>query len=109
MRYIVDDALLEELPARLPPGQRRPPRYFVHYLLAPPVGRGDISQHFEEMSVTRHPEGAAEVKGYTDNEWDAVRTLLGYGENCTVLGGEEVLRLMRRRVQGMARNYGMVV
>ena len=35
-----------------------------------------------------------------------VHTLLAYGENCVVLGGDEVLGLMRRRVAAMARNDG---
>jgi len=85
---------------------RCPPRVFVHYLLKPAVGRGDISRHFEEMTVERRPDGSAMVKGFCDDAWDAARTLLGYGENCIVLGGDEVLRLMRRRVRGMAENYG---
>ncbi len=106
LQYVADDEMLEVLPAKVAVEHRRPPRYFVHYLLKPAVGRGDISQYFDEMTVERQPDGSAVVKGFTDDAWDAVRTLLGYGENCVVLGGEEVLHQMRRRVQGMAENYG---
>ena len=84
---------------------RRPPRRFVHYLLKPRVGRGDISRYFEDMEVERQTDGSAVVKAFTDDAWDAVRTLLGYGESCVVLGGDEVLSLMHRRVRGMAENY----
>ena len=106
LQYIADDERLEVLPAKVAVEHRCPPRVFVHYLLKPAVGRGDISRHFEEMTVERRPDGSAMVKGFCDDAWDAARTLLGYGENCIVLGGDEVLRLMRRRVRGMAENYG---
>jgi len=106
LRYIADDERLEVLPAKVSVAHRRPPRFFVHYLLKPVVGRGDISQYFEEMTVERQPDGSALVKGFTDDAWDAVRTLLGYGENCIVLGGDEVLSRMRQRVRDMAENYG---
>ena len=106
LQYIADDERLEVLPTKIAAAQRRLPRHFVHYLLKPAVGRGDISRHFEEMTVERQPDGSAVVKGFCDDAWDAVRTLLGYGENCVVLGGDEVLSLMRRRVRGMAENYG---
>ena len=106
LRYVADDEMLEVLPAKVAVEHRRPPRYFVHYLLKPAVGRGDISQHFRDMAVEKQPDGTAVVRGFCDDAWDAVRTLLGYGENCVVLGGDEVLSLMRRRVRGMAENYG---
>ena len=106
LRYIADDDRLEVLPAKIAVAQRRRPRYLVHYLLKPAVGRGDISRHFEEMTVERQPDGSAVVRGFCDDEWEAVRTLLGYGESCVVLGGAEVLALMRRRVQELAENYG---
>lgn len=106
LRYMADDDRLEVLPAKTAVAHRRRPRYLVHYLLKPAVGRGDISRHFEEMTVERQPDGSAVVKGFCDDEWAAVRTLLGYGENCVVLGGAELLALMRRRVQELAENYG---
>jgi predicted DNA-binding transcriptional regulator YafY len=106
LRYVANDGMLEVLPAKVAVEHRRPPRYPVHYLLKPAVGRGDISQHFQEMVVERQVDGSAMVRGFTDDAWEAVRTLLGYGENCIVIGGDEVLGLMRRRVGGMAENYG---
>ena len=51
---------------------------------------------------------AAEVEAQVANVWEAVHTLLAYGENCVVLGGDEVLRLMRQRVAAMARNYDLL-
>jgi proteasome accessory factor C len=107
LQYMADDEALEVLPTRVAVEHQRPPRTFVHYLLKPAVGRGDISRYFQEMEVERRPDGSAVVRGFCTDAWDAVRTLLGYGENCIVLGGDEVQELMLRRVQGMADNYGL--
>ncbi|MEA3351022.1 MAG: WYL domain-containing protein [Chloroflexota bacterium] len=101
--YIQNDDRLQVLPTKLPLEQRRPPRYQVHYRLAPAVGRGAISRHFDDMKIIRSPDGSAEVLGQTDDVWGAVRTLLAYGESCTVLGGAKVLALMRRRVNRLIR------
>ena len=90
----------------LPALFRAPPRILVKYLLKPEIGRGAVSHHFAETEITPYEDGSAEVRGYTDDVWDAVRLLLSYGEGCIVLGGEEVLREVRRRVWGMAQNYG---
>jgi predicted DNA-binding transcriptional regulator YafY len=108
LRYVADDERLEALPTKVATEHRHPPRYFVHYLLKPAVGRGDVSQYFDDMTIERQPDGSAVVKGFTDDDWGAVRTLLAYGESCEVLGGDEVLSLMRRRVREMARNYGFL-
>jgi len=106
LQYIVDDDRLEVLPTRVAVEHRHPPRYQVHYLLKPDVGRGDISRHFEGMHVELQPDGSALVTGTCNDAWEAARILLSYGENCIVLGGEEVRAEMRRRVKGMAENYG---
>jgi hypothetical protein len=78
----------------------------VHYLLKPEIGRGEISHHFIDTQIIHHDDGSAEVCGFTEDVWEAGRLLLSYGEGCVVLGGEDVLREVRRRVQGMAKNYG---
>lgn len=106
--YILDDDKLQVLPTVVDVRHRRPPRYLVHYQLAPYIGRGEISHRFPETQITRLPDGSAEVRAVTDDVWDAARVLLSYGEGCVVLGGEELVREMRRRVEGMARNYGFM-
>lgn len=105
LNYILDDEWLRIWPTVLPVPYRRPPRFLVHYLLKPEIGRGEISHHFEETNITRHADGSAEVRGYTDDLWEATRVLLSYGEGCVVLGGHELRREMLRRVKGMVRNY----
>lgn len=109
LAYIVDDEKLAVLPTVLPQGMRGVPRYLVHYRLLPPLSRGEISRHFAEMTVKPCPDGSVEVQGYTDDDWEAARVLLGYGEYCIVLGGEEVYRRVRRAVDGMAQNYRLSV
>jgi predicted DNA-binding transcriptional regulator YafY len=106
LSYILDDADLQVLPGKAPANRRRPPRHFIHYRLLPAIGRGAISQHFEDMRVLRLPDGSVEVTGFTDDLFEAVRIFLGYGENCMVLGGDEVYKEMVRRVRGMAEHYG---
>lgn len=109
LNYILDNESLRLSPTIMPRPFRTPPRIPVHYLLMPEIGRGEISHHFEETEITPHEDGSAEVRGFTEDVWEAGRLLLSYGEGCIVLGGEEVLREVRRRVEGMAKNYGYFV
>ncbi len=106
LSYILDDERLCVLPSRVETRHRQPPRFLVHYWLAPEIGRGEISHRFANMEITRHPDGSAEVRAFTDDVWEAVRILLTYGEKCVVLGGEEVRREMQRVVREMAERYG---
>ena len=108
LAYLLNDEHLKVLPSKLPSTPRHLPRYQVHYRLAPAVGRGAISRHFEEMKIARSPDGSAEVLGITDSPWEAVRILLRYGKNCTVLGGSEVKKLMLKEIRGLAENYMLV-
>ncbi|GAB4494523.1 MAG: hypothetical protein OHK0010_29380 [Anaerolineales bacterium] len=104
--YILEDDALKLWPTVFPERFRTPPRYLVHYELAPEIGRGEISHHFAETQITRRADGSAEVRGFTDDIWEAGRLLLAYGEGCLVLGGQELRRELERRVEGMAKNYG---
>jgi predicted DNA-binding transcriptional regulator YafY len=104
LSYIVDDQALSVLDT-LSPRLSQPPRHLVYYRLLPPLGRGEISSHFEDMTIERKADGSAEVRGYTTDEWEAARILLGYGELCVVSGGTEVLQLVLQSVHGMAKNY----
>ena len=104
LSYIQDDEKLEVLPSLVgePP---KPPRYFVHYHILPPLSRGIISRHFADMTVNSLPDGSLEVKGYSEDEWEAGRILLSYGEYCVVLGGDEVKAWMDKTIRGIKRNY----
>ncbi len=109
LQGMLDDDRLCVLPERLPPGPRPQKEYELRYRLRRPAVRHGVSQHFPNMHVTMLPNGEAEVQAMTMNVWEAVHTLLAYGENCVVLGGPEVLRLMRQRVAAMAKNYELIV
>lgn len=102
--YIQDDEVLKVLPTVVSVAHRRPPRYEVHYRLLPPLGRGAISRHFDEMTVTPLENGSVEVRGVTDDLFKAERILLGYGQYCVVLGGPELKRRIQAAVRGMMEN-----
>ncbi len=108
LQGILDDGMLRILPDRLPPSRRPQKRYHVRYLLRPPAIRHGISRHFADMQIERQPDGSAIVEASPTDPWDAARLLLHYGENCVVLEGDEVLGHMRRMVNGMAKNYGLL-
>jgi hypothetical protein len=104
LSYIQDDDQLAVSPSILP-DPPKPPRYLVHYRLLPPLSRGVVSQHFEDMRATKLDDGSLEIHGYCDDEWQAGRILLSYGEFCVVLGGEEVQAWMRKTIRGIKENY----
>lgn len=104
LSYIQNDEMLEVLPSLVgnPP---KPPRYLVHYRILPPISRGMISRHFADMTVEPLPDGSVNVTGYVDDEWEAGRILLSYGEYCVVLGGDEVKAWMDKTIRGIKKNY----
>lgn len=104
LAYIQDDEVLAVLPTVIGIPHRRPPRYEVHYRLLPPLGRGTISRHFEEMEVTPLGDGCVEVRGVTDDLFEAERILLSYGQYCKVLGGVELKRRVEKAIRGMVAN-----
>jgi len=108
LSYILDDERLRVSPTKVETRHRQPPRFPVHYWLAAEIGRGEISHRFAEMQIIRNEDGSAEIRAVTDDVWDAARTLLAYGENCIVYGGSDLLREIRKRVEGMAKNYGYI-
>lgn len=102
--YIQNDEMLKVLPSVISVQHRRPPRYEVHYQLLPPLSRGVISRHFEEMTITPLEDGRVEVRGVTDDLFEAERILLGYGQYCVVLGGPELKRRIEEAIRGMMQN-----
>lgn len=107
MSYILDDERLRVSPTKIEMNHRVPPRFQVHYLLFPEIGRGEISHRFPETKITRNPDGSAEVHAITDNVWEAARKLLAYGDGCVVLGGVALRQEMEKWVRGVAKNYSI--
>lgn len=56
------------------------------------------------MHITPLEDGSVEVRGVTDDLFEAERILLGYGQYCVVLGGPELKQRITTAVQGMMRN-----
>jgi hypothetical protein len=104
LSYIQDDDDLT-LSATIMPSPPATEKYLVHYRLLPPLSRGIVSEHFDNMTVTKLGDGSLEIKGYCDDVWEAGRLFLSYGEHCLVLGGEEVKAWMEGTIRGMVSNY----
>ena len=97
------------LPNKFPLDPPRHPRYALEYLLAPDIARlGEVSRHFDDMHVHGpRPDGWVRVTATTTDLFAALRQLLHYGPNCTIIGGPEARRQMEAIVAAMARNYAM--
>ncbi len=100
----IQPATARALASRFAPLAIPRPTYEVHYRLFGPLARGLVSHHFADMQITPL-EDCVEVRGLTDNAWEAARLLLGYGQHCQVLGGEEVLHHFLNEVQGLIARY----
>jgi predicted DNA-binding transcriptional regulator YafY len=89
------------------PGSRRRPGVKIRYWVAPEMARhGTLSTRLWEQTVTLLDGGqGAIIEGYIRSVWWAMRLLLGYGEQVKALEPEELVQVMRKAAQGMARLY----
>lgn len=100
---------LKVLPKRFVPRQHRKQGVEVVYRLSPEIARlRDVTEHIPDSVITYAEDGSAEVHAVSTNLFMDLRTLLHYGPNCEVIGGEEARRKMKELVAGMARVYGIV-
>ena len=99
---------LEVLPDRLPPEPPRRPQHDLEYLLAPEIARlGEITRHFDDMEIREtNGEGWVRVTAKTDDLFQALRLLLGYGPMCRVIGDAKVKREMKTLVDAISKTYG---
>lgn len=72
-----------------------PISYILTYRLSPVIARNSVSQHFPNQQVETHADGSATVTARITDLFEARRTLLSYGENCTVLTPPELLQQFR--------------
>jgi len=93
------------LPKRFVPGQRKPKKYELVYELAPEIARGGVTRHIADCEVEKKPDGGAIVRAASMDLFFDLQTLLHYGANCRVLGGEEALQRIRDIVKKMSQNY----
>lgn len=81
------------------------PQYQVHYILSAKLAKYGASVSFNEQERRLLPDGRIEILATTPNHFRAVRHLLGYGPQCEVLGGPEVLAHFCTEVQQMYSLY----
>lgn len=78
----------------------------IRYTLSPQIVRGGISRYFPDMVVSDPDEaGWVEVTAHTDNEFEAYRTLLAYGDQCVVLEPPSLVERMRQVTTSFATAY----
>jgi hypothetical protein len=65
LAYMLDNRQLQVLSSLVPDPPGRLPRYEVHYRLLPPLSRGVVGWHFDEMTITPGLNGSVEVHGIT--------------------------------------------
>ncbi len=72
----------------------------IRYRLSSQIVRGGISRYFAEMQVSQpDADGWVEVNASTDNEFEAYRTLLAYGDQCVVLEPASLVDRLRQVAQ----------
>ena len=95
------------LPYKLPSAPRPAKRYRVEYRLTAAVARQGVTRRrwigFD--AVDPQPDGSHIVRGATDDLFFALQELMHYRHHCVVLGGPELLQMMRETVQKMAEVY----
>lgn len=102
--YILPDDL--ELLRTFVPRERRPPLQQIRYKLSPQIVRGGISRYFSEMEIGEPDEsGWVVVTARTDNEFEAYRTLLAYGDQCVILEPAGLVGRIRQAVQSLHTLY----
>lgn len=92
------------LPNHFPVG-RRFKQYDLIYELKPLVARRGVTEHFPGSDITINEDGSALVKARSNDLFFDLRTLLHYGGNCRVIGGEEAVAQMRELVRQLAEQY----
>lgn len=108
LRFRLDSILpgsAEMLPTRIAGSRPSPISYMLRYQLSPVIARNGVSQHFAGQQVEMHADGSATVTARVSDLFDARRTLLSYGENCTVLEPPELVEQMRVVAVEFSKKY----
>ena len=95
----------EMLPTRIAKSRPSPVSYVLRYQLSPVIARNGVSQHFACQQVEMHSDGSATVTARIIDLFDARRTLLSYGENCTVLEPPALVEQMRKVAADFSKKY----
>lgn len=92
------------LMSHFPANQRIPTKELI-YELQPIVARLGVTRHFPEMNIIYHEDGSARVHVKSRDLFFDLRTLLYYGANCRVIGGDEAVMEMRKLATSLASLY----
>src|SRR5258708_5001679 len=77
----------------------------LRYRLNAVIARNSVSQHFPGQVVQPHPDGSATVTAQITDLFEARRTLLSYGMNCTVLEPPELVAELRTHATELYKIY----
>jgi hypothetical protein len=92
------------LPTHFPANQRIPTKELI-YELKPIAARLGVTEHFPDMHIIQNDDGSARVHVMSRDLFFDLRTLLYYGANCRLLGGDEALKQMKKIVKDLAAVY----
>lgn len=92
------------LPSHFPPDQRIPTKELV-YEISRDIARSGVTRHFPDMQIFYQDDGRAKVVVASRNLFFDLRTLLHYGGNCRVVGGDEAVKKMKVLVQSLHQYY----
>jgi predicted DNA-binding transcriptional regulator YafY len=98
LRYRLDYIIAgsaKPVPIKSAPSRPRQRTYQLRYHLTATIARHQVSEHFPQQRVERHDDGSATITADVTDLFEARRILLGYGENCTVLGPPELIEQFR--------------
>jgi predicted DNA-binding transcriptional regulator YafY len=93
------------LPNHFATRERHVPTYPLEYTLTPEVARFGVTEHIPNSLIFSQEDGSALIQAKSKNLFFDVRTLLHYGANCRIIGGEEALRQVKPIVEQMYNLY----
>lgn len=96
-------ANLQALPTRFIP--RTVPEKRLAYILSASIARGGVSKRIPQSEIIPQADGSVLVEAVSRNLFFDLRSLLHYGDNCLVIGGDEAVSQMRALVQGLYNRY----
>lgn len=85
--------------------QRRVPEHPLDYVLSANIARLGVTEHFAKAQVFPNEDGSVLIRAMSNNLFFDIRTLLHYGENCRVIGGDAAVREIKKIVTSLAAIY----
>ncbi len=97
------------LPKRFIPRQHRRTGVEIVYILRPKIARlRDVTEYIPNSIISYLPDDSARIEAISYNLFIDLRSLLHYGANCEVIGGDEARREMKALVAAMNQVYKQI-